>query len=447
MNFKEFADLVVAAAKNAGLTEYELYHSGSESTSVSTFGNEVKSFSSSVTDGICFRAIVNGKMGYAATEELSADSAKRLVEVVMDNAASLESEEKVFLAKPAPAYASVEENPNPVPSPAELTDFALKMQSVVAQTDPMVKMSETQVFTDGMSLDIINSNGVNLHYQNHNDGMFSNVIVAEGEVMSDDFAFEVKPLKDIDLKDVAAKAVDKAKKKLSADVAPTGAYPVVFAPGAVHSLLGTFSSIFSSENTQKGLSRLGGQVGTKIASDKVTLVDDPFCKDVPLQMPFDDEGMPTAKKNVIENGELKTLLYNLKTAAVDGVASTGNAHKGSYASKVGIAPFSMYIAPGILSEDELLAQVGNGVYIESLGGMHAGANPISGDFSLQSSGFMIENGVKTTAVKSFTVAGNFYSLLQNITEVASNLKFPMPMGSTNFGSPSIRVDGLTIAGK
>ena len=104
----------------------------------------------------------------------------------------------------------------------------------------------------------------------------------------------------------------------------------------------------------------------------------------------------------------------------------------------------MYLAPGQVTEDELLAKAGNGVYINSLGGLHAGANTVSGDFSLQSAGFMIENGKKTKSVKSFTVAGNFYDLLKNITAVASNLELP---GMANFGAPSVLVEGLSIAGK
>ena len=97
--------------------------------------------------------------------------------------------------------------------------------------------------------------------------------------------------------------------------------------------------------------------------------------------------------------------------------------------------------------DELLKKAENGVYISSLEGLHAGADPVSGDFSLQSAGFMIEGGIKTTAVKSFTVAGNFYDLLKNITALANNCQLPMAMGMTAFGSPSVRVDGLSIAGK
>ena len=100
-----------------------------------------------------------------------------------------------------------------------------------------------------------------------------------------------------------------------------------------------------------------------------------------------------------------------------------------------------------MTEDELLAKAANGVYINSLSGLHAGANPISGDFSLQSAGFLIENGKKTTPVKSFTVAGNFYGLLKNITALANNSHLPTAMGMTAFGAPTVLVEGLSVAGK
>ena len=100
-----------------------------------------------------------------------------------------------------------------------------------------------------------------------------------------------------------------------------------------------------------------------------------------------------------------------------------------------------------MTEAQLLEKAGNGVYITSLGGLHAGANPVTGDFSLMSAGFMIEKGKKTTPVKSFTVAGNFYDLLKGITLVADNTQLPRAMGSTTFGAPSVLVDGLSVAGK
>ena len=209
-------------------------------------------------------------------------------------------------------------------------------------------------------------------------------------------------------------------------------------------LLATFCAVFSSENAQKGLSRLKDKEGSVIASPLVTLVDDPFYPGSPLQRPFDAEGSPTHRKNIIEGGVLKTLLYNLKTAAVAGKQTTGNASKAGYAAPVAVRPFTLYLAPGTVSREELLSGVEQGVLINSLGGLHAGANPITGDFSLQSAGFLVENGVLTESVKSFTVAGNFYDLLNNITALANDLETP---GMGTFGSPTVRVDGLTVAGK
>ena len=164
-------------------------------------------------------------------------------------------------------------------------------------------------------------------------------------------------------------------------------------------------------------------------------------------MNFDAEGSPTHRKAVIDKGVLNTLLYNLKTAAVAGKKTTGNASKAGYDAPVGLRPFTMYLENGDLTEEELLQKAGNGVYITSLGGLHAGADAISGDFSLQSAGFMIRDGKKCEYVKSFTVAGNFYELLKNITALADNGTLPWATGMTAFGSPSVLVDNLSIAGK
>jgi PmbA protein len=272
-------------------------------------------------------------------------------------------------------------------------------------------------------------------------------VVSNGKEMSDAYEIKLGKLDEINTDAMVQKAVSVAKEKLGGEVAPTGQYPVVFNPEAMTSLLGVYSSIFNSEAAQKGLSKLAGKEGEVIAAPCVTLIDDPFHKDNPEPINFDAEGSPTHRKAVIENGVLKTLLYNLKTAAVAGKKTTGNASKAGYDASVGIRPFTMYLEGGEMTEEELLQKAGNGVYITSLSGLHAGADSISGDFSLQSAGYLIENGVKTRYVKSFTVAGNFYELLKNIVAMANNSHLPRAMGMTTFGAPTTLVDGLSVAGK
>lgn len=448
MNFNEFKQAVIAAAKEQGIAEYELYYRTSESTWVETFRHEIKEFSSSLDGGVCFRCIVAGKMGYASTEELSGEQAASIVARAAGNARILETEEQVFLGKGGETYEKLELTPYALPTVQELTDKALQAdQALYAEDSAVIDGTSAGAMVERSTIAIYNSNGLDLSYENQTAALVVSPVVSDGKEMTDSHEVKRGSFAELDLKEMTAKSVADAKSKLGANVAPTGAYPVVLSPRAMSSLLATFSGIFSAENTQKGLSRLGGKEGEKIAADIVTLVDDPFYQDSAMLIHFDAEGSPTRTKNVIENGVLSTLLYNLKTAAVAGKKTTGNASKASYAADVGISPFTMYLAPGDLTEEALLQKAGNGVYVTFFGGLHAGANPITGDFSLQSAGYMIENGVKTKAVKSFTVAGNFYTLLNQITALSDKVELPGFGGMTAFGSPVVLVEGLTIAGK
>ena len=448
MEFKAFKEAVVKAAAELGIKEYELYYSASEGTSVDTFKDEINEFSSSVNGGACFRCIVDGKMGYASTEELSDEQAVSVVKRAADNARVLENNDKQFLVSGGEEYEPLELKPYPLPTTEEMIKTALEGQKALYAADPaVIDGTSTGVQIAKEVTNIFNSNGLDLSYENSMAVFFAAPVVTDGSEMSNEYDFKIGDISKLDLKDVAEKTVKEAKDMLGADVAPTGSYPVVFSPKAMTSLMGVYSGIFNSENAQKGLSRLLGKEGEKIAADIVTIVDDPFYKDSSMPINFDAEGSPTHCKSVVENGVLKTLLYNLKTAHIAGVKTTGNASKAGYSSSVGIRPFTFYIAPGDVSEEELLKKAGNGVYITGLGGLHAGANAITGDFSLQSSGFMIEDGKKTKAVKSFTVSGNFYSLLNQITALSNEVVLPRPFGITSFGSPTVLVEGLTVAGK
>ena len=448
MTFNEFKEIVIAECKALGIAEYELYYQAGSSTSVEAFQHEINGFTSSTSGGVCFRAIVDGKMGYASTEALNAQQAKAVVRKAADNAATLETTEAVFLGEGGQEYETLEAKTYPLPTTEALIAAVLDTQEKIYAADPMViDGCQTQGLIETSETAIYNSKGLDLYEQNQVAGLVAVGVVFDGARMSNDFQIKLGQLDKIDNAALAKKAVDGAKIKLSEEVAPTGQYPVIFSPDAMTSLMGVYSSIFSSEAAQKGLSQLAGKEGEVIAAVCVTLVDDPAHPESPFPSSFDAEGSPTHKKNIIENGRLNTLLYNLKTAAVAGKKTTGNAAKSGYDSTVAIRPFSFCLANGDVSEEELLSMAGSGVYITDLSGLHAGANAISGDFSLQSEGYMIENGKKTTYVKSFTVAGNFYDLLKNVKALANNSHLPRAMGSTNFGAPSVLVEGLSIAGK
>ncbi len=448
MEFKAFKECVVARCQELGIAEYELYYTAGESTTVGVFQQSVSEFTAAVEGGVCLRCIVDGKMGYASTESLSREQAAALVDRAADNASVLESEEAVFLCQGGQVYEKLDREPIAMPATEALVATALETQKKLYAADPaVIDGCQTEVLAQRTELAIFNSKGLDLYYENTMSGVVAVAVVSDGREMSNDFQIKLGSLDAIDTDALTKKAAAGAKLKLGGEVAPTGNYPVVFHPEAMSSLLSVYSSVFSSEAAQKGLSKLAGKEGQVIAAPCVTLVDDPFHKDNPMPMCFDAEGSPTAKKCVVEKGVFQTLLYNLKTAAVAGKKTTGNASKAGYDAPVAVRPFTMYLEGGDMSEEALLRQADEGVYITELSGLHAGANPISGDFSLQSAGFMIRGGKKAEYVKSFTVAGNFYELLKNIEALADNVTLPNPMGTTTFGAPSVLVKGLSVAGK
>ena len=228
----------------------------------------------------------------------------------------------------------------------------------------------------------------------------------------------------------------------------SGIYDIVLSKEMAATLLATFSNIFSADAAQRGLSLLAGKEGTEIANELVTIVDDPFCEETFLRMSFDGEGVATYSKNVVEKGKLVTLLHNLATAHKAGVASTGNGRKASYAGSVSVMPYNFYLAKGGAGTcEDIFRETGKGIYVTSLNGLHAGADAVTGDFSIASEGFRIEDGKKSHAIKNFTISGNFYELLNKIALVGDDLEFLTPRASGCFGAPTIMIKQISVAGK
>ena len=250
-------------------------------------------------------------------------------------------------------------------------------------------------------------------------------------------------LKEVNPRKIAKQGIEEALSRINGKSIKSGKYKTLIYNEAMVSLLSTFAGVFSGDAAQKGLSLLKDREGEIIASSIVTLVDNPLLEDGLASTPFDDEGVATYKKEIISKGKLETLLHNLKTANKAGIKTTGNGFKASYASTVGISPTNFYIEKGSKSIDELYEEVGEGLMITELAGMHSGANSITGDFSLAAKGFYIENGKKSFPVEQITIAGNFFDLLKEIKVIGEDLKFPM----SSVGSPSVIINELSVAGK
>lgn len=446
MDFNSVKEYLFDAARQAGLDEYEVYFMESDGISAETLKDEISSFSSAVSGGICFRCIVDGKIGSAATELFTKEEMAELVERAKNNAKYIENDDRAIIYKGSSKYAEISPINMATSDAAEIKSVALDLiKKTYEQSEYITDGTQTYAVQEKTKMILANSHGLYLESEVGVSGALVQAVVAkdgESQYGGDlETGFDKEKLEKL-----PREAIDEALSKIGAKEIPSGRYDIIFDGKQMRALLSAFCSVFSGRNAYLGLSLLKGKEGEKIAAECLTLIDDPMYPTSPMQTAFDGEGVATYKKNVIENGVLKTLLYDLASADKEGRESTGNGQRASYSSTVSISPFHFYIEGGEQSDDELFAKLGDGIYITELKGLHAGANAVTGDFSIESAGFEIKNGKIGSAIKSFTVAGNFFELIKNIESLSSNVKFGFPAGFTVFGAPNTLVRGCSVAG-
>ena len=447
MNYELLKSVIENEAKLQGVTEYEIYYMSSSELSIDTLNKEPNSFSSGVSGGICLKVVHDGKLGYASSELMEEEEMKSLVSRAKSNAESTEKPDTVGIFKGSDHYEPLKNEAFTAKGAGELKKLTEELaEAVYNSSDKVAGGTATYGITAEFVVRLSNSHGLNLETQcGINALQLGAVICDDGKYESE---YNLKELKgEVDLDELARETVDLALKKAHAVGVESGKYNVVLDPKQMRTILSVYSSAFSAKMAQMGMSLLAGKEGEKIASDIVTITDDPMREGVSIQTNFDAEGVAAFRKAVVEGGVLKTLLHNRETAAISGVESTGNASKGGYASPVAISPYAFCLEAGDKTEEELLNLAGNGIYITELKGLHAGANPITGDFSLESAGFKIENGKLTDAVKSFTIAGNFFELIKNISALSDKVEVAVTGGFTTFGAPAVLIPDMSVAGK
>ncbi|WP_353894216.1 TldD/PmbA family protein [Proteinivorax hydrogeniformans] len=449
MNLNEFKQKLFEAGEKQGFKDMELYYQRTDSLNVKVFKGEVDNYSVSDSSGLSFRGTLNDKMGYSYTEKIDDSSIEMLVNEAKENAQVIEDKDVVEIFAGSPSYSEFEGYSKELEqlTAEKIIQFAKELeQEAYKLDDRVVSVNMCQVAkSEGEKL-IANSKGLEKAAKDNLAYCVVSVVVKEGESVKSDMQFlGTKELKDFDAKKVAKEAVDKATSALGASSIKSKTYPTIIKNTTAANLLATFSSTFTAEAVQKGMSLLKGRIGDEVATSQVTIVDDPLYQKGLMSTPFDAEGVATYTKNVVENGKLNTFLHNLKTARKDGVKSTGNASKASYKGAVGIAPTNMFIKPQSKGYDEMVQSIEEGVIITSLQGLHSGANTVSGDFSLAAAGYLIENGEIKRPVDQITIAGNFFEVLKDIEEIGNDLEFGLPSNGY-IGSPSLKIKGIAVSG-
>ena len=444
MTINEFQEKLLADAMDAGFKEAEVYYERSESFRCMIFEGEIDSYETSEEGGLGLRGLYNGKMGYAYTEKIEEASIPFLIDSAKANADVLDEDDGTDIFEGSGKY-GVHNFYSEELAQVSIPDKIALIKSIEKKTlnyDPRITTLNYCVLQD-FSEDRVMANNKGLSLNEKKNGLivFISAVVKDGDEMKTGSVVKMtRDYQSLNADEIAKEVAEEALSNLGEQSIPTKKYPVIMRHDAATSLLGTFTPIFSAENTQKDQSLLKGKVGTVIGSSAFTLIDDPFHPDSVGGSNFDGEGVATEKRTIVAEGTLQTLFHNRKTAKKDGVETTGHAHKSSYKGTLSVAPINLYIAPGEKGKDELIASVKDGVLITGLAGLHSGVSTISGDFSVAATGFHIKDGKVSSPVKQMTIAGNYFDYMKSIEEVGSDLEFS-PGG---YGSPSLLVKELSV---
>ena len=447
MEFLQFKNLLFEKAKVAGFNECEVYFSNGESISISVYEGEVEKYNLAKSFGLSFRGKINNKMGYSYTEILDEAAIDMLINSAKNSAALIENEDETFIYGGDKIYNEVKTYSEKLENidPSKMIDLALELEKEAKNyCDKVVNINGCKISYSSSNYGIYNSKGLELTNKDNILTSYVVPVVEDKNGKNDGVGYVVaSSLDEVNPKQIAKQGVEEALSKLGGKSIPSGTYKTIIYNEAMVQLLETFAGTFSGDAAQKGLSLFKGKEGQIVASSFVTIVDNPLMDGGLASAPFDDEGVATFTKELIHEGKLNTLLHNLKTANKQGVKSTGNGFKASYASSVGVSESNLYLKEGDKSFEDLMNEINEGIIITDLAGLHSGANTVSGDFSLAAKGFYVKDGKKAFPVEQITLAGNYFELLKNITSVGNDLKFPM----SNVGSPSVIATGLSIAGK
>ena len=440
MKFDKFFEL----AKQAGIEEAEITFSSSYSLSFSLFHNEIDSYSTSKSYSFYARGIYKGKLGSISSDVYSNKMAQYFVDKIIENASVVENDDPVFIFKGSEKYRKINtfnRQLGGIPVEKKIEDARYLEKEIRAGGSRIIEVSTVGYEESSSSMTIMNSHGLKLTQKSNHFIIYAGAVANEKEQTKTGFDFFFgNDYNKFVPSELVKSVIKETVSQLGGSPCDSATYKAVLSQSVVSSLMSAYVSSAIAEDVQKNSSLFVGKLGKKVASRKVTIEDLPLAKTV-FAKSFDDEGVATFNKPIIKNGELVTYLYNLTTAAKDGVESTGNGVTAG--SKVYTSPAYLKMKPGKKSLDQLFEEIGDGVYITDVQGLHAGLNSRTGNFSLQSTGFLIKNGKKDRPLDIITVSGNLVDLFQSITSVGSDSK--EFISSTN--CPSVVVKKLVVSGK
>ncbi len=444
MDYRELTQDLVRQCLRRGADAAEVYLQSGRNLNVSVRNGEMETIQENAVQGVGFRVLVKGRMGFAHSNDLSPDSLKATLKSAIDFAKILSPES--YNALPSEAGDSTVEGlydeaiaQVPLDQKIELAKAVEKL----AMRDRRITQSAGASYFEGEGeVFLANSNGLAKSYRSANCGFGVSVVAEKGNQKCTGGEFCTRRFF-ADLKSpeaVAEKAAREAYEMLDPRMIRTQRAAVIFDPSVARSILGGVLAALNGERVVQGASFLGGKLGEAIASNLVTLVDDGLKPRGLASAPFDGEGVATQRRTLVDAGVLKGYLYNTIAARRAGVASTGNAARGGFTTLPGIGAHNFYMAAGTMDPKEIIAGTPKGLFLKGITGY--GINGVNGNFSGGASGFWVENGRVVHPVKGVTIAGTAFEMLKAIDRVGNDLD-----PHSAFTAPTFRIAEMQIGGE
>jgi len=434
------------AAEATGGEGVEAYAELTTETSVSAFQGEVERLTSASSSGVGVRVVADGRLGYAYTADLRDQG---LRECLAEARANLEvsGEDPGNVLPEAAAYQALDglfDVRQADTSPERKVALALDLEARTRAADPKVTQVESARYGDVVGeVAIASSIGVKGSFAVTQAWCLSIAMATEDGQSQVGYGVDAaRALDDLDPGPVAREAADRAVRMLGAAKPATRTVPVVLDRMVAPSLLGVLLAGLSAEEVQKRRSLFADRLGEHVGAAGLRLIDDGRLVAGPGAAPFDGEGVPTRRTVLIDDGVLECFLHNTATAARGDASSTGNARRGSFKSSPGVSAHNLFLEPGELDQAGLLARAGEGLLVQDVSGVHSGANPITGDFSVGVSGLWFRNGELAEPVREATVAAQLLDILKGIEAVGSDLRFT----TGSIGGSSLLIGQMTVAG-
>ena len=452
VDLETLAAEVVALALKAGASDAEAVAREGDEFSVTVRLGQVETLQESGSRGLGLRVFLGTRSASASTSDLTADGIRQLVEGAL--ALAKVTEEDPFTGLPergefGSVAGDLHLSYNDVYSLAgpERIEWARRAEAAALEADPRITNSDGGTFDASTGRKVLaNSRGFVGSYRSSYAGVSAAPLAmdADGTMQRDGWWSSARRLADLESPEAIGKeAARRTLRRLGAHKVATQRVPIVFAPEVARSLIGSVFEAASGDAIWRHASFLAGRLGEQIADASLTIIDDNLMM-LPTgaggfgTSPFDGEGLPSRRTVVVEKGVLRNYLLNTYCARKLGMKSTHNASRG-LAGTPGIGCGNLYLEPGTLTPEQIIGDVQAGLYVTSLMGF--GVNVVTGDYSRGATGLWIENGQLTHPVEEITIAGNLGEMLRNVTAIGNDLEFRGAVAS-----PTLRVDGMTIAG-